>query len=869
MSAIRIRSKFTSSCKTCGGKVYVNQEVFWTPGSKGVSHTICPDPSKDTNAIIIKDTVPIAPARARKDFPQLFSHQQEIVNTVEKNKKSSLYLALDAGLGKAQPLSSKVLTPNGYVRMGDIKVGTIVSTPDGGSAPVTGVFPQGKEQVFKVTLNDGSSTLASGNHLWTVIRSGNFSKKPDGRARYSSRTETISTEELMSRKLAGSDGRLRYRIPDVVTSFPESSHIIDPYFLGALLGDGGFSAKAVTFTSADEEIHAAVSTLLPEGVLAIDCNDPITKRLSTGHVGGRNPLIAELRRLGLMGHTSHHKFIPEEYKIDSRENRIALVQGMMDTDGYISKASTMEFVSVSETLAKDFLDVVRSLGSYAKISKKNTSWTHLGTKKYGVAWRVQFNVPKSNPFNPFRLSRKADLWRNAAQRQRRILSIEPAGVEETQCIMVEHPDHLYITDDYIVTHNTYSSLASASVADAFPLIIICPSVVKINWQRETKMWLDKDAQILKGRTPYEITSDVIIVNYEILEYWVDDLVALSPRGFIADESHKLKNKTAKRTRAALKLAENTDGMKLLLSGTPTPNSVYDLVAPLKIMGVLDKFGGERAFVNRYCPPIQTRYGVSHARSTNKPELHKNLMNVGFIRRRREDCLDLPEKIRVDLTFETDVETNMKFYRPFIEKMKSGTMKEAKRVISEGDQDAIYEEFLREREAVGVAKIPYIVDVVEGLNEPTVIMVHHKKVVAELMKKFKRRNPVRLVGGMSEKDRQESIDKFQGGSTDLMIASITAAGVGVNLQRGTQMVIGELPYTYADVEQAESRCHRAGAKNDLTVTKLIIINSSDELLQKIIDRKEADSASVEDGENIQTFNHENAVAKKLLWLYNNA
>lgn len=413
---------------------------------------------------------------------------------------------------------------------------------------------------------------------------------------------------------------------------------------------------------------------------------------------------------------------------------------------------------------------------------------------------------------------------------------------------------------------TYTSLAAAQASDSYPLIVVCPSVVKINWQRETERWIGKEAQILKGRTPYEIESDVVIINYEILDAWKDALVDLGAKGLVCDESHKLKNKKANRTKAALDIADKVEGMKLLLSGTPTPNSVYDLVAPLKIMGVLDHFGGERKFVNRYCPPVQTRYGVSHARATNTKELHENLKAVGFVRRRREDCLDLPEKIRVDLPMDVKVETNVEFYKPFIREMKAGTLAEAKRVLRTGDQDRIYEEFLRERQAVGLAKVAAMVDLAEGFNEPTVIMVHHKEVVSELMKKLKKLRPVRLVGGMTPANRQESIDAFQGGKTDLMIASITAAGVGINLQRGTQMIIGELPYTYADLEQAESRCHRSGSTNDLTVHKLIVQNSSDELMNNIISKKEKNSAAVEDGEVLESNAPNNAVAKKLLHLY---
>ena len=415
---------------------------------------------------------------------------------------------------------------------------------------------------------------------------------------------------------------------------------------------------------------------------------------------------------------------------------------------------------------------------------------------------------------------------------------------------------------------TLGSLASAQVSNNFPLIIVCPSVVKINWQREAERWIGKEAQILSGKKPFEITSDVVIINYDILDSWVEPLVDLNAKGIVFDEAHYIKNHEAKRSKAAKEIADSIDGMKFMLSGTPTPNSVHDLVMPLDILGALEHFGGRRTYVNRYCPPVQTRYGVAYSKTHNRRELHENLKKSCLIRRRREDCLDLPEKIRVRYPVKVKPEIDPKFYKPFIEAMNEGTLEEAKRVLEEEDSDNLYDEFLRERLAVGKAKVPHIAEIASDTDEPLVIMVHHKEVVDDLMHRLRKRKPVKLVGGMTPKARQASIDAFQDGDTDLIICSITAAGVGINLQRGTQMIIGELPFTYAEIEQAESRCHRSGAKNDLTVTTLVAMDTSDDIINGVISRKEATSLEVEDGEELVVSApvRRDALAKRLLRLY---
>jgi DNA polymerase I-like protein with 3'-5' exonuclease and polymerase domains len=346
-------------------------------------------------------------------------------------------------LGKAQPVDSLVLTPGGFVRMGDIKTGDLVNIPDGGCARVIKVFPQGLRPVYRITLSDGSQVECDEEHLWEV----------ETRAT----THVMTARELIDSGLRQPCGYFKYRVPQISpVSFSEQELPVHPYVVGALLGDGGFTQDFVTFTSADQDIVSRISGLLPEPLQLTFRKNSKYDYTITGHgnKGRYNPSV--LRRFlndsGLAGKNSHGKFIPAEYLTGSAEQRYELLRGLMDTDGYCpgKAALVSEYTSVSRQLAEDVVSLVRSLGGYASLSEKKTSWTHKSVKKTGTAYRVFLRTPEC----PFYLTRKADKWKKSPIRRRFITSAEYTGEKECQCILIDDPRHLYLTDDYVPTHNT-------------------------------------------------------------------------------------------------------------------------------------------------------------------------------------------------------------------------------------------------------------------------------------------------------------------------------------------------------------------------------------------------------------------------------
>jgi hypothetical protein len=336
--------------------------------------------------------------------------------------------------GYAQPLDANVLTPVGWKRMGDLEVGDEVIGGDGEPTTVVGVHPRGEMDVYRVWLNDGTSTQCTADHLWSVD-----ALDP----RMLQRTFTLA--ELMDRELRWSVSGSHFYLPKLpAVEFSTASELpIDPYLLGFMLGDGGFTSTTPDICSADDESVARVGDLLPAGVSLVQ-HGPRNWWVSSGRRGGRpNPLTESLRTIGLWGRTSHAKFIPEAYKLSSVEDRLALLQGLLDTDGSVDnrRGTGTEFYTASKRLAGDVADVVRSLGGLARVKPKREGW------------RVAIELIDEH--RPFRLTRKAAVHRSSKRPfRRRITAVEPVGRREVQCITVANDDGLYVTDDYIVTHNS-------------------------------------------------------------------------------------------------------------------------------------------------------------------------------------------------------------------------------------------------------------------------------------------------------------------------------------------------------------------------------------------------------------------------------
>lgn len=369
------------------------------------------------------------------NIERLVAENIKRLNIVEMSPERSLVIVQGKnGNGKQQPVTEPVLTPSGWTPIGKIQKGDFVIGSDGRPTRVIGVFPQSERSTFKVTLSDGCSTRCGPEHLWEIWR-WKTSKKKHERI-----SEVLTTEQLIKRGVRGKKNRKFAIKPPKPVIYKDSGMLlpIEPYSLGVILGDGHIERTGyVTVTSHDEEIFEYLNV---DGWRS-------EHELGTAHWS------RPLRHLGLSGLLAHEKFIPDIYMTASPVDRLCLLKGLMDTDAYCP-ASWSEFTSTSPKLAKGVRDLALSLGMVANIRTARKKYRYKGKLKQG---RLSYQVLIKSKAPPFNLKRKRDKWSPSKQRPdlfRFIDAIEQVEDNDSVCIQVEAQDGLYVTKDYILTHNT-------------------------------------------------------------------------------------------------------------------------------------------------------------------------------------------------------------------------------------------------------------------------------------------------------------------------------------------------------------------------------------------------------------------------------
>jgi phosphate starvation-inducible PhoH-like protein len=362
--------------------------------------------------------------------------------------------------GRAQPLFSEVLTPAGFRPIGQLEVGDLVIGSNGRPTPVIGVYPQGRKEVFRVRTQDGASTLACGEHLWHVFT-------PEDRRR-GKPARILETRAMIGRLRRAHQHRYELPLLSAPVELPRREVPISPYALGLLLGDGCFSSRATpSFSTADRELAQALEAELDDIELAPKGGGDHVLRHVRGHRGGvavANPVTAVMRDLGLAGKKSPTKFVPELYLRNDVSVRLGVLQGLLDSDGgpvtQDGRTCRIQYVSCSSHLCDAVLFLVRSLGGVAYWRRRPAEGRPPGwangrpVHHRSDAFVMDLRLPPG--VEPFRLARKRDIYnRHGGGRPMRYIDeIEPEGEVDTVCIQVAAEDSLYVTDDFLVTHNS-------------------------------------------------------------------------------------------------------------------------------------------------------------------------------------------------------------------------------------------------------------------------------------------------------------------------------------------------------------------------------------------------------------------------------
>ena len=400
---------------------------------------------------------------------------------------------------------------------------------------------------------------------------------------------------------------------------------------------------------------------------------------------------------------------------------------------------------------------------------------------------------------------------------------------------------------------TLQSIATINLANAFPCLVICPSSLKINWQREWEKFTDKKAMVLTDKVRDTWTffyqtgmHQVFIVNYESLKkYFVQRIKKAEGwtlrdvefrnsinlfKSVIIDESHRCKSASTQQAKFCKGICTGKEWV-IELTGTPVVNRPKDLIPQLAILNRMEDFGGYKPFVNRYCS--------GQREASNLKELNFNLWKYCMFRREKSLVLtDLPDKIRQVNTCEI---TNRKEYVDaerdlimYLQKYKDADDEKIEKALR--GEVMVRINILRQISARG--KVRDVIEFVKDFRE------NGKKIILfcslhEVVDQLKRYFPtsVSVTGRDSQDDKQRAVDAFQNNpKTDIIICSIKAAGVGLTLTASSNVAFVEFPWTYADCCQCEDRAHRIGQKDSVTCYYFLGRRTIDEKVYRIIHEK---------------------------------
>lgn len=396
-------------------------------------------------------------------FQQLSKISENIVEFI--NNGNNLYIhSIQCGNGKAQPDSSNILTSTGFKKMKDIAIGEEIFGEDGKLHRVIGKFDRGIKPIYKITFNDRTFCECCDEHLWNISDRNSRNKS----------FKTLSLKELLSKDLHRYKNKgYRYQIPVAAPLiFNKKEFILHPYILGYILGDGHTNNNgpiSLTIQSKDSlEVSKIIDDLLPTNYYlksAGNPNTPYAYIITSKHLGfGRckntqdtNIIKEELRKYHIIDRLSPEKEIPSDYLFSDINSRIALFQGLMDTDGTVLKnTNNLSYGTTSKKLAEQFAFLVQSLGGTVTISEKSGRYYKYKGQYIPCKTFFYCQVKIPSEIQPFRLTRKLERFANNQQVEpyRAIHKIEYVGEKHCYCIMTDNPTQLYLTDNCIVTHNT-------------------------------------------------------------------------------------------------------------------------------------------------------------------------------------------------------------------------------------------------------------------------------------------------------------------------------------------------------------------------------------------------------------------------------
>ncbi|MFC4243074.1 DEAD/DEAH box helicase [Gryllotalpicola reticulitermitis] len=446
----------------------------------------------------------------------------------------------------------------------------------------------------------------------------------------------------------------------------------------------------------------------------------------------------------------------------------------------------------------------------------------------------------------------------------------------------------YLLADEPGLGKTAQSLLAASVADAYPLLAVVPNVVKMNWVREVERWTPhRRATVIHGDgAGLDAFADIVVVNYEVLDRHLAWIAQMGFRGMVVDEAHFIKNLHSQRSQHVLALADTIrktapggEPLLIALTGTPLINDIDDFRAIWQFLGWIK---GDKP-----SPELMDRLeatGLTPADHEFYPEAREAVIDLGIVRRRKIDvAADLPSRRVVDMPVELDDELGRSI-KAAERELSSRLVARFERALAagvgesfEGDTDARREHLihvvahaeLEESKSaksgdnvftmvrkIGQAKAGLAADYAAQLARSTgkvVFFAKHIDVMdqAEALFAARELKSVSIRGDQNAIERQRSIDAFQNDpEVSVVVCSLTAAGVGINLQVSSNVVLAELSWTSAEQTQAIDRVHRIGQEEPVTAWRIVAAQTIDSKIAELIDAKQGLALRALDGIEVE-------------------
>lgn len=898
------------SLRTFGFQPNVSPQLF-----NIISNT---NPLSSTNKV--NDWIKTIQSRLAEKDLHLRTYQEEAVRILFTQK--SWILADEMGTGKQQPVDTPVLTPDGWKRIGDLKIGDPVIGRNGQTYNVTGVFPQGVVKNYRITFSDKSTTECGDEHLWTVeyLRGGR--KKAE---------IVVSTKQLRNGEILTSNhdkaiirldlSKTPFKIP-LLTSpvqFNQSNKLdIDPYILGCLIANGGLTDSTPNLSINKNDEIDFINQLTKRG---INFTGPksYSDNCSRFNLLGLGILI---RKLGL-NVKSGKKFIPIQYLRSSINDRLDLLRGLMDCDGHVSKERCkVSYTSTSKKLIDDVTELIEQLGGQCRLNVIDRR-----DEEKGIEYKINIKVP-TWVGNPFSVNRKAARYTPGSHARpcRTIESIVQTEDKESVCISVDSPDQLYVTEHCIVTHNTSQSICA--VPDKSAVLVICPAIAKENvWKPEFNRFRPEfKTTVLQGLNSFRWpkSGEVIITNYNILPE-AEQIKAYPAWGIkadkkirmvahrcydintkqlvtvpftsapppnlviIVDEIHNLMNLSAKRTKAfrgIVNAAKRVDAVTWGLTGTELDSN------PMQLWNLLTIFGLEKQAYKswsnflRIYGGTQTGYGIKKDKNTGKlakgfgrsiewrvpgpndppnKEAIEGMRRVSLKRKLEDVMPEIPPMTIKDIYVEIDEITRKQCDKALDELKELGiSLDDAiNHCIDTRDGGVPFKEMAIANKMLAIAKTPLVLEFIEdyeAAKEPILVFSMHR---APLDLLGKRKDWDIITGSVSDKKRSEIVNRFQSGKLDKLGLSIKAAGVALTLDRSANSFFIDFAYTPAANRQAYARIRRFSQRRPQFIFRFIANHALDKRKMELLDAREAIISKTTDAASVKgsathLFNDEAAV-----------